>query len=167
MTRFAPALLLALALTACATERVSLEGLRPRAAEAIDPRVPLPTEAVAGPVTGSLAERVAAAEARADGGRGRFAELLPAARAAAGRAGARGSESWLDAQQLLSGLVAARAPVTLALGDLDAIGGQALQGRGDLGVADRKRLFDAAQRIGAIDAEQQAAIAAIRASLAP
>ena len=78
------ALSLALAtVSGCASSRVSLEGLRPRAAEAIDPRVPLPTEAVGKPADTSLSGQISAAEARAAAGAQQFDALLPSARSAA------------------------------------------------------------------------------------
>ena len=154
------------ALSACASQQVSLEGLRPRGAEAIDPRVPLPSEPVAGPADRSLAARIADAEQRAAEGAAAFDRLLPSARAAAGQAGARGSESWIAAQELLSALTGVRAPVSTALAELDALGGRRVEAMRDIGVADRAQLFAAASRVAGIDADEQAAIEAIRARLA-
>lgn len=155
-----------LLLAGCASPRVSLEGLRPRAAEAIDPRIPLPTEAVGKPADASIAGRIAAAQSDARTGVAQFDALLPSARAAAAKAGAMGSESWVEAQELLSALVEARAPLTLALADLDAIAGGRVETIGDLGVTDRERLFAATARLAAMDSDQQAAIAALRSRLA-
>ncbi len=166
MTRLAPAIVLALTLGACASHRVSLEGLRPRAAEAIDPRVPLPTEAVGKPADSSIAGRIAAAERQARDGAAQFDALLPAARAAAANASGNGSESWIAAQQLLSALVGARAPVSDALADLDALAGGRVESVGDLGVTDREQLFAASGRLSAIDANQQSALATLRTRLA-
>src|SRR4029453_15881787 len=58
-----PALLLA----ACSVPQTGEPSLAPRAAEAIDPRVPIPSEVVAGPADPALAATIAGlvAEARA------------------------------------------------------------------------------------------------------
>ena len=163
--RFIALSLLVLA-SGCAPHRVSLEGLRPRAAEAIDPRLPIPSKPVAGAPSAALPDRVAALERRADQGAAAFAALLPQANAAAARAGANGSESWIEAQQLISALVGARGPVTLALGDLDELAAETVAARGDLSVADRALVSAAAARVAAIDAEQAATVDRVRARTA-
>lgn len=164
MLRLLPLALL-VTLAGCASQRVSLEGLRPRAAEAIDPRVPLPTAPVAGPADARLASRIAELEQRAQAGAAAFDALVPSAQAAASAAGAQGSESWIEAQERLSALVGARAPVSLALADLDAIGGATVEARGDVAVADREMLGAASRRVAAIDTAQQETIAALRVRL--
>ena len=61
---------------------------------------------------------------------------------------------------------AAARPVSDALADLDALAGGRVESVGDLGVTDREQLFAASGRLSAIDADQQAALAALRTRLA-
>ena len=119
--------LLALAVAACATSNSIEPSLAPRAAEAIDPRLPIASEPVLGPVDPALGARL---EQLAAGGRegGRtFDAAVGQAEALAGAAGPRESESWIVAQQALSGLESARARTTAALSDVDAIAAGRIQ----------------------------------------
>lgn len=79
-------------------------------------------------------------------GAAEFDRALPAAQAAAGRAGAVGSESWIEAQQALSRLESARSRTTAAAADLDRF---ALErsGSGLLGSGDSERLRRAAEEL--------------------
>jgi len=65
--------------------------------------------------------RIATLRAQAQEGAGAFQAAVGATEAAVGRAGASGSESWVEAQQALSRLEAARAPTTIALAELDQL----------------------------------------------
>ena len=67
---------------------------------------------------------------------------------------------------MLSALVEARGPVSTALADLDALAGNRVENARDLGVTDRAQLFAATQSLSGLDAEQQAAVADLRARLA-
>ena len=89
---------------------------------------PLPDEA-------GLPARIAALTAEVRRGQREFNSALPAARAAAERAGAPESESWIEAQQTLSRLEAAGAVSGKALSDLDALA----IGRGAGAAAERGR----------------------------
>jgi hypothetical protein len=89
--------LLALTGSACGTV-AGVPSLAPRAAEAIDPRLPIPDNAAALAPDPALTARLAAAAA-----------------------GPPESESWIAAQQLLSAAIAERAAFTAALGDLDEL----------------------------------------------
>ena len=73
------------------------------------------------PSNPQLRARVAALLAQARQGQSAFAAILPRASAAAGRAGASGSESWITAQQEISRLEAARARTSDALAELDTL----------------------------------------------
>src|SRR5687768_6986849 len=98
--------LLALPLAAACTMTTSPEpSLAPRAAEAIDPRLPVSGDVPAGAVDPALANRLSAlvAEVRS------AAPAFEAREAEAGRLAAaaspQASESWIAAQQALSRLV--------------------------------------------------------------
>lgn len=125
MTRPFPARLLALLAAALAASGCATGGdfpsLAPRAIEREDPRAePVRTPPA---VASDAALLAAVARLRADAlaGAGAFAAELRAAEAAAGRAGAPGTEGWMEAQQALSRLEAARAPATIARAELDRL----------------------------------------------
>ena len=69
----------------------------------------------------ALGARIGALTTQAREGQRRFAAALPLANRAAGRAGAAGSESWIEAQQELSRLESARSDTVAALAELDAL----------------------------------------------
>lgn len=95
--------------------------LQPRAAEAIDPRLPVEDRSASLPASTELLRQIAAVRQRAEAAAGRSNAAIEAAVGAVANAGSTGSESWITAQQLVSAAVAARAPFTAALGDLDAL----------------------------------------------
>jgi hypothetical protein len=68
-----------------------------------------------------LGGRIAALLGEARGGQRAFAAEAPAAERAAARAGPRGSDSWLEAQQAISRLEAARGATGTALAELHAL----------------------------------------------
>jgi hypothetical protein len=78
-----------------------------------------------------------------------FDSVFPAAQRAAGAAGAAGSDAWLEAQQALSRLEAARARTTAAQGDLDRLAVERT-GAGTLGEGDSERLRRAVAEIQAL-----------------
>src|SRR6266571_2690621 len=124
--------LVVLSLSACAAPGGPYPSLQPRAAEAIDPRVPVERPMNNRPVTPALASRLAELVAQ---GRSSDAAFEPAADQAehlAAAAGAPQSEGWVAAQQALSVAAAARGPTTAALGDIDALGATKLQTQGGL-----------------------------------
>jgi hypothetical protein len=90
--------------------------LAPRAAEAIDPRVPIPSEVQVGPADASLSAHLAALVDQAQAGDSAFQSAVGDAERLAEAAGKQQSESWVVAQQALSAAQAARAPTTRALG---------------------------------------------------
>jgi acetylornithine deacetylase/succinyl-diaminopimelate desuccinylase-like protein len=87
------------------------------------------------------------AEARA--GSAEFEAAIPAAQAAAGAAGGSGSDSWIEAQQALSRLEAARARTTAALADLDRLAVERASA-GTLGEGDAARLRSATEQLQAL-----------------
>ena len=101
--------IIAVFLTGCAPAGGPFPSLQPRAAEAIDPRVPVPGPVNDRPVNPALASRLAELVTQARSGDGEFRPLAEQAERLAASAGARQSESWVAAQQALSAAVAARA----------------------------------------------------------
>ena len=104
--------------------------------------IPQPDDpALAGEIDRLLAEAKAGA---AD-----FDAQLPTAQAAAGAAGAAGSDAWIEAQQALSRLESARARTTAAVADLDRLAVERAAA-GTLGEADSERLRAATAEIQAL-----------------
>lgn len=154
----------ALAATACAApERVP--PLSPRAAELIDPRLPVRPEPAPQPPSPALAARLAELIAQARRGDAAFRAAAAEAERLAAAAGARESESWISAQQALSAAIAAREPTVRALGDIDAIGAEALARQGGMTPGDVDALQSAAAEVAAIDGAQVRRIDAMQARL--
>jgi hypothetical protein len=152
-------------LAACAPSGGPVPSLLPRAAEAIDPRVPVEGPVNSRPVTEALASRLAELVAQAREGDAAFRPLAERAEQAAAAAGPPQSESWIAAQQALSAAAAAREPTTRALGDIDALGGDRLQSQGGLSPADLAAIREAGAEVGAIDKRQAERIDAIQRRL--
>ena len=152
------AAVIALGLSACAPVGGPFPSLQPRAAEAIDPRVPVPVAVNDRPVTPALASRLAELLGQARSGDGEFRPLAEQAQRLAADAGAAQSESWIVAQQALSAAVAARGPTARALGDIDALGANRLQTQGGLSPADLAAIQEAGAEVGAIDQRQAAVV---------
>lgn len=77
--------------------------------------------AVEVPSDPALRARIAALIGQAQGGERDFVAALGATEAAVGRAGAAGSESWVEAQLAVSRLEATRTATTRALAELDGL----------------------------------------------
>jgi len=162
-----PVTILAITLTtlgACAGPNAP-PSLLPRAAEKIDPRVPVERPANDRPVNGALAAQLAALVRQAHAGDAAFDPAAAEAGRLAEAAGAAQGEAWIAAQQALSAAIAAREPTARALGDIDAIGAGKLQSQGGLSPNDLAAIKSAGDEVGAIDQRQAAAIAAIKARL--
>jgi hypothetical protein len=106
---------------------------------------------------GELGREVAA-------GRSEFEAALPAARSAVGAAGAAGSESWIEAQQALSRLEAARAATTRALAELDRYSSEQAASR-RLSPADIDLLRETLASAQAVADRQQDEVDALRRRL--
>ena len=158
--------LLCLLLSACATPPTSEPSLAPRAAEAIDPRVPIPDEVVAGPADPALAARISALMAEVRAGDAAFHAAAEQAERLVAAAGPPESESWIEAQQALSGLVAARAPGTRATADLDALAAIRVADGGGLLPGDLAAIQEATSEAGAIGQRQAELIDRLQARLA-
>jgi hypothetical protein len=149
----------------CSAPATNAPSLAPRAAEAIDPRAPVPAGVDTRPVEPALAARLAQLVAEANGGNDAFRSAAAEAQRLAAAAGTPQSESWIAAQQALSAAVAARAPTTRALGDIDEAAAVALKARGDLSPADLAAVEAAAGEVAALDRVQAQMIEALQARL--
>ena len=160
---FVPALV---ALSAgCAAPR-DYPSLAPRAAEGIDPRLPVASQPSPGTVEPGVATTLARAVATARGGTAAFAQLAARAETLAGAAGARESESWVVAQQALSALSAQHGVTTSAAADIDAIAAERIAATRWLNPATRAAIEAAAGEVGAISERQSATIDRLSARLA-
>lgn len=157
--------LMPLLLSACAAVPAGEPSLAPRAAEAIDPRVPIPDEVVTGPADPALVARITGLMAEIRAGDSAFQAAAQEAERAAAAAGPPQSESWIEAQLLLSQLVAARAPVTKAMADLDALAAGRVAS-GGLQPGDHAALHAATSEAGSISRRQAEAIERLQARLA-
>ena len=161
----AVALALTVLLSGCAAA-THAPSLGPRAAEAIDPRVPVPEPVLSTVPTAGLVEKLDSLIAQANAGDQAFSPLIERARVLADAAGAKESESWVVAQQALSAAVSARLPVTSAVGDIDTLGAKRVQTLGGIGAADLKAIGAAAARVAEIDGREASAIDAVQKKLA-
>ena len=159
------ALCATLAVAGCAIPPAPGPSLAPRSAEAIDPRAPVGPSGVPQAIDPALAGRLAELVAAARQGENAFAAAAGEAERLAAAAGGPQTETWVVAQQALSAMVAARAPVTRALGDIDAIAAVAIARRGGIAPADLAGIESAAAEVGAIDRRQARAIDALQARL--
>jgi hypothetical protein len=146
---------------ACAAPSHNVPSLAPRAAEAIDPRVPIPGDVIVGPADANLSGHLAALIDQAQAGDSAFQGVAAEAERLARAAGPQQSESWVLAQQALSAAHAARAPTTRALGDIDALAATALERQGGLPPGNLAAIQAAAATVSAIDNRQASRIEAI------
>ena len=152
-------------LGACSVPGGAPPSLLPRAAEAIDPRVPVEGAVNNRPVDAALAARLARLVGQALDGDAAFGPAAAEAERLAGNAGDPRSDSWVIAQEALSAAIAARAPTARALGDIDSLGAGKLQAQAGLAPADLDAIQSAGARVAAIDRRQAATIAAIQRRL--
>lgn len=151
-------------LTACAAPVVG-ERLSPRAAEAIDPRVPVVRPVAVGPVDAALAARLAELLGQARAGDTAFSAAFSQAERLAGSSGAPQSESWIAAQQALSAAVAAREPTTRALGDVDALAASRIAPDSTISRSDFEAIQAALAEVSTIDQRQAQAIERLQRQL--
>jgi hypothetical protein len=138
-------------LSACSTPPGNYPSLAPRPQEAIDPRIPIPNEVQVGPADPNLSAHLAALIDQAQSGDQAFQSIAENAERLAGSAGAQQSESWVAAQQALSAAQEARGPTTRALGDIDALGANALQKNGGIPAGNLAAIQAAATKVAEID----------------
>jgi hypothetical protein len=159
------ALLSIAALSACSAPGGPYPSLRPRAAETIDPRVPVNRPVNDRPVTPALASRLAALVEQARAGAGSFDAAASEAERLASGAGAPQSEGWIAAEEALTAAIAARRPVATALGDIDALAASSLQAQQGLAPNDLSAVKDAQAEVGVLDARQSERVDAIQKRL--
>ena len=160
------ALLALLMIAGCSTPGTGPEpSLAPRAAEAIDPRVPIPDTVPAGPADPALARQIDALLAEARAGEAAFSAREAEASRLAATAGPASSESWVAAQQALSRLVEQFGVTTRVAADVDALASGRLESNRWINPADRDSIARAAMAVAAISEPQAAAIAQIRETL--
>ena len=162
------ALIIAIALVAgCSTPRSGPEpSLAPRAAEAIDPRLPIPNEVPSGPADPALASRLQALVAPVHANVPVFDASQAEASRLAAAAGPMASESWIAAEQALSRLVAAYGTTTQAAAGIDALASDRLERQRWISPADREAIMAAASDVAAISNRQAAAIDRLKGQLA-
>lgn len=154
MIRHLAPFLLPLALLAGCAPLGEVPSLERRAAESIDPRVPVADRSLVLAADPQLAAELAGLRSRA---RAAAADAEPAIDAAESRvaaAGARESESWIAAQQSISAAIAARAPFTQALGDLDRLIAERIRNRTRLVPQDLAAAQAVADELAAVDRGQ-------------
>lgn len=156
-----------LALGACTTPSGPYPSLQPRAAESIDPRLPVNRPMNDRPVAPALANQLAQLIEQAHDGDAAFSPKAAEAERLANAAGGRHSEGWIAAQEALSAAVAAAGPTRIALTDIDAIGATALQTNGGISPNDLAAIKSAGAEVGAIDQRQADRIKAIQRRLGP
>jgi hypothetical protein len=164
-TRLLIGLVLTGALSACASPRGPYPSLAHRAGEDVDPRVAVERPMNQRPVSAALASRLAELVAEAHAGEAAFESAASEAERLAAAAGAPQSEGWIAAQEALSTAAAARGLTGMALGDIDALGANALQTQGGIAPNDLAAIKSAGAEVGAIDQRQADRIKAIQARL--
>ena len=160
-----PLLLGLLMLTGCSAAGGHYPSLRPRSAEAIDPRVQPVRPMNNRPVAATLASQLAALVEQARSGETAFEPAIADAERLANAAGAPQSEAWIAAQEALSAAIAARKPTALAEADIDALGATALQTHGGIAPNDLKAIESAASEVANIARGQTDRIDALKKRL--
>jgi hypothetical protein len=154
-----------LSLGACAAPGGPYPSLQPRAAEAIDPRVPVVRPMNNRPVAPALAARLAALVNEATSGNAAFDGPASQAERLAASAGGPRSEGWIAAQEALTAAIAARKTTATALGDIDELAATALQTQRGIAPNDLAAIQNAAAQVAALDQRQSDRIAAIQKRL--
>ena len=156
---------LVMALGACSAPGTLYPSLQPRAAEAIDPRVPVVRPINERPVSGPLAARLAALIDQARSGNAAFEGAVSEAERLAASAGPPQSEGWIAAQEALTAAIAARKPTALALGDIDNIAAVSLQTQRGIAPSDLAAIQSAQAEVGSLDQRQAERIDAVQRRL--
>ena len=154
-----------LLLAACSSPGGPYPSLQPRAAEAIDPRVPVVRPMNERPVTTTLAARLAGLVSEAENGNAAFDGAASEAERLVGSAGGPQSEGWIAAQEAVTAAIAARKPTSQALGDIDEIAANALQTQRGIAPNDLSAIQSAAARVSSLDERQAARIDAMQRRL--
>ncbi|MEO6113844.1 MAG: hypothetical protein ABIP07_05290 [Sphingomicrobium sp.] len=167
MKRFALPVAAAALISACARPDIGPEpSLAPRAAEAIDPRVAIPSEVPMGSVDVSLAGRLAALVAEARAAAPAFEASRAEAERLASAAGPAESDSWIAAQQALSRTGGQHGVTTRVAADIDELAATRLKAQRWISPADREAIAAAAADVAVLSEAQAAAIERLRDRLA-
>lgn len=167
MKRLALTVAIAATLTSCARPDIGPEpSLAPRAAEAIDPRVAVPSEVPMGSVGPALANRLAALVAEARAAAPAFNARRAEAERLASAAGPATSDSWIAAQLALSRAGAQHGVTTRVAADIDELAATRLKTQRWISPADREAIAAAAADVAVLSEAQAAAIARLRNQLA-
>jgi hypothetical protein len=153
------------ALAACSSPGGPYPSLQPRAAEAIDPRLPVVRPVNDRSATASLVDRLSALVSAGRSGDAAFDNAASEAEHLASSAGAPQSEGWIAAQEALTAAIAARKPTATALADIDDVAGTALQKQQGIAPNDLAAIQTAAAEAGALDRRQAEWVAAIQKRL--
>lgn len=153
-------------LSACSSPGGPYPSLQPRAAERLDPRVPVERPMNDRPASAGLVVRLQGLVGQAQSASGAFEAAVSDAERLAAAAGPPQSDGWVAAQEALSAAIAARRPVAEALAEIDSIGANALQAQGGIAPNDLAAIQEAAATVGGIDRRQAERIAAIQQRLA-
>lgn len=147
----------------CAGRDIDAPSLGPRAVERQPIAAPDAASEPQVPADAALTGRIAAIETVARQGHAEFERARARAAIAVGRAGgaSAGSESWTAAQQELSALDAARAPVSHAAADIDAL----RQEPASAASGNRAAIEAAAARVEALSQAEAADFASLSARL--
>lgn len=154
-----------LALGACSAPGGPYPSLQPRAAETIDPRLPVPRAINERPVARVLATRLTALVDQARSSDAAFEPAMAEAERLAATAGSPQTEGWIAAQEALTAAIAARKPTAIALADIDELAGNALQTQQGIAPNDLAAIRGAAAEAGAIDERQTSRVDAVRKRL--
>jgi len=154
-----------LALGACSTTGGPYPSLQPRAAEGIDPRVPVVRPVNNRPAKPALTAQLAAVVEQATTGDAAFETAAAEAERLSASAGAPQSEGWIAAQEALTAAIAARNDTAMALGDVDAIASNALRTQGGIAPNDFAAIKRAQAKVGSLDQQQAERIHAIQKRL--
>lgn len=165
MHRRSPPILLAAALGACSAPVSNPPPLTPRAAETIDPRLPVSSPVAAEPPSAALVASLAALVEQARAGNSAFRAAIDDAERLAAAAGAAESESWIAAQQALSVAIAARGPTTRAVADIDELAARTIASSGGIPAGDLQAIEAAAGLVAQIAESQAGRIDAVQARL--
>ncbi len=157
---------IAIALAACAPSTVNEPSLARRPAEAIDPRIPIASNPVPGPADPALASRLAALVAEGKAGAVAFEAEIGRAQSLAEAAGPAQSESWIIAQEALSGLEGARARTTRAVADIDELAAVRVQSGGGLTAGDQDAIEAASTELRTVTGRQSAVVDQLTTRLA-
>ena len=152
-------------MAACSAPTGPVPSLAPRAAEAIDPRVPITSATPSGTVDPALERRLTELLGQVHAGDRAFIAAAGEAERLVAAAGSTDSESWIAAQQAVSALVGARGPTTRAISDIDAIAAQRLETSGWISPASQAAIEAAASEATAIDRRQAALLESLQARL--